>query len=246
MAIRELSMRESTWLDWLLPVDRPGYREFSDQVKKLIVLGEGRWGTSDHILGRIGQEIDLTEGMQPTFAYGFISGDQCDVNISLHEPNDEGQIELVASPQRMETIPLDLQELHRWTYSYWEPGAACPATNKPVREITIPTAEDFVFTLALSAAQRSVWLYDPTSRINRIIPVTNFYNELMLAKEIRDPKIALNQKYLFENLELFTDEDFIRAFKRYNVMHKKAGIALFDNTKKKQNTISGLWKKLFH
>jgi len=244
---RELSAQEHAWIEWLIPVEREGYRIFSEQIKSYLVLGEGRWGVNDFVLGKIGQSIDMTEGMHPTFAFGAILGEQCDVNISIHETNDIGQIEFVVSPIRAEKIPYDLKEIRRWTYSYWKPGDPCPATNTRVREVKLATVGPFSFTLAISAAQHALWLHDPGYGTNRLIPVTNFYNELMSVKEIRDPKIALDHKYLFNYLQLFSDDEFFRAFKRYNVMYKKVNIALFDDDiKKKQNPFVKAFKKYFH
>ena len=241
---RELSTQEHTWLEWLLPTNRDGYRQFREKMEKLVILGEGRWGANDFILGRIGQEIDMSEGMHPTFAFGYIKGEQCDVAISIHEPNDAGQIEMQLSPIRAERIPFDLVEKSRWTYSQWKPGDPCPATNTRVRQIAIPAKGDLAFTVAISAAQKVLWLYNPIDGTNHLIPVTNFYNELMIIRHIRDPKIALDHKYLFEHLNEFSDEDIINAFIHYNVLYRKVNIGLFDQAK--QNRVKAILKRFFH
>src|SRR5512141_2285059 len=95
---RELSAREHAWIQWLLPSERPGYRRLAERIRPLFVIGEGRWGKNDFVLGEIGGAIDLTEGMQPVAAFGVVSGTACKVTLSLHYPNDEGQIEFQISP----------------------------------------------------------------------------------------------------------------------------------------------------
>ena len=54
-----------------------------------------------------------------------------------------------------------------------------------------------------------------------MIPVTNFYNELMLHKNIRDPKVALNTKLMFTDLSNFSDSDLTYAFLTYNTIKTK-------------------------
>jgi len=51
--------------------------------------------------------------------------------------------------------------------------------------------------------------------------VTNFYNELMLQKNVRDPGVALNSKRLFTDLGSFADVEILRAFASYNKVRTK-------------------------
>ena len=57
--------------------------------------------------------------------------------------------------------------------------------------------------------------------MNRQIPVTNYYNELMLHKNIRDPKIALDSNRLFSELAEYSDADLTYAFFTYNTLRTK-------------------------
>lgn len=75
--------------------------------------------------------------------------------------------------------------------------------------------------LAICASDRMMWLYDSRSGVNHPIPVTNYYNELMLHKNIRDPNIALDSKRLFTDHSRFSDTDLILAFKTYNQLRAK-------------------------
>ncbi len=241
MLPRELSAREHAWMQWLLPSDRPGYKRLADRIRPLCVIGEGRWGKNDLVLGEIGGAIDLTEGMQSVAAFGSITGTPCNVTLTLHQPNDAGQIEFQISPSSGERVPPEFTETCRWTYSTWSPGDACPATGTPVREVPLPTRRAG-FRLVIAPQQRVMWLHDPEERVNQIIPVSGFYNELVIGKGIRDPKIALNHALLFSEPERFADADIVDAFKRYNVLYKKIGIALFDSPPERHASV---WEKLF-
>jgi hypothetical protein len=64
-------------------------------------------------------------------------------------------------------------------------------------------------------------VYEQETEINHLIPVTNFYNELMLHKNIRDPKVALDSKRLFLEHEKYSDEDIAYAFLTYNRIRTK-------------------------
>jgi hypothetical protein len=221
---RSLSARETAWLDVLLPSDRPGYARFRRSLDDLTVLGEGRWGSDDFILGRPGQEIDRTEGMLPVMAYGEIictadDGAAFTITLAVHQPNDDDMIEFQVGVLGLDTIPERWSESARWSYSQWKPGAPCPATGAPVREIVLDAAGELL--LVISPAKRVLWLYDSRTMVTTLVPVTNFYNELMLLKGVRDPKIALDHKRLFTDLAGFTDMELHDAFARYNVGFRK-------------------------
>ena len=54
-----------------------------------------------------------------------------------------------------------------------------------------------------------------------MIPVSGFYNELMLQTGVHDPKIALDPKHLFELQDAQSDSELIRAFSSYNKLRNK-------------------------
>jgi hypothetical protein len=54
-----------------------------------------------------------------------------------------------------------------------------------------------------------------------LIPVTNFYNELMVHKRIRDPRVALAPARLFEDLDRHSDIDLRSAFVSSNAMTRR-------------------------
>jgi hypothetical protein len=210
---------EADWLRFLLPEDRPGYRDLRSRLEGLVVLGEGRWGEGDLVLGRPGQEIDLEAGMEPVAAFGQILGDGEEVvTLTLHQPDDEGRIEFQIGGVESGAALSGVRERSRWSYSYWSPGAPCPATGGRVREIELIPGE---LALAISPAARSLWLFDRIALTNRLLPVTNFYNELVMSLGIRDPRLALDHTRLFTENGSFTDGDLRNAFIRYNSTFRK-------------------------
>jgi hypothetical protein len=64
-------------------------------------------------------------------------------------------------------------------------------------------------------------VYEDSNQVIRLIPTTNYYNELMLHKNIRDPKRAFDSRRLFTELDTFTDGDLTYAFLTYNKLKTK-------------------------
>jgi hypothetical protein len=126
-------------------------------------------------------------------------------------------------------MPEDFQEESRWSYSGWLPGKLCPATGSPVREIPLDRAAEIL--LVVSPEKRVLWLYDAHTMVVTLVPVTNFYNELMLLKGIRDPKIALDHKRFFTSLDDYSDADLRDAFSRYNTTFRKVARERLDVAK---------------
>jgi hypothetical protein len=221
---RALTGQELAWLDFLLPADRPGYAEARHHLDGLLVLGEGRWGAGDFILGNPAGEIDPTEGMRPVVSYGELAGHAADgkvdtITLAIHEPNSEGLVEFQVASVSGASVPEGFVAESRWSYSYWSPGENCPATGEPVREIPLNDASDLL--LVISPAKRVLWMFDAVQRTSRLIPVTNFYNELMLLKGIRDPSIAFDHHRLFTGMNGYADSDLRAAYIRYNNTFRK-------------------------
>ncbi len=57
--------------------------------------------------------------------------------------------------------------------------------------------------------------------MNTLLPITNFYNELVMSLGIRDPQIALDHKRLFTAPGSFSDDNLRTAFLRYNSAFRK-------------------------
>ncbi len=70
--------------------------------------------------------------------------------------------------------------------------------------------------LVISPVHKKIWLHNFEDEVNYLLPVTNYYNYLMIVKNIRDPKIILNNKLLFKELNSYSDEELMLAFISYN------------------------------
>lgn len=235
-------------INWLLPESSSFYSEFRKKISSKIILGEGRWGKGDFLFGKLGDAIDTTEGMKPVVAFGEINFQNEDlefvISVSIHEPNNDGIIELQISPDFFDFIYLgfalptleqfnnsifgDFKIVKKWTYSYWQPNQNCPAYATELRIVDITNSEIF---LAFSKELKSIWAYDTLAKNNVIIPLTAYYNTLMLHKEITTPSRVLNPKTLFNELHLYSDLDLKNAFVLYNNEKKKIPLNRFEANK---------------
>ena len=220
---RLLTEREQEWIEWILPADRSGYRRYREIVQSLVVLGEGRRGHGEIILGKENASIDLESPLPAVFAFGVIETNFGTLTITLREVQDD-QISVEMVSNRGDFIPEEFEEFRRWTYSTWNPRSNCPQCLNPVREISIHTSSGEQFILAICVNDKRLWVHDVTSKVNKLIPVTNYYNELMLHKNIRDPKIALDSKRMFTDLATYSDEELVYAFLTYNAFRTKVHI----------------------
>lgn len=222
---RPLSGREREWIEWVLPKGRPEYERHLDRVNSMVVIGEGRRGKGEIILGRSGTSPDFSAPLAPVLAYGAIETNQGTISLTLREMFDD-QISIEIVSHRAEEIPANFEEVRRWTYSTWTPGEKCPQCLKAVREIPMHTVDvsHELLVLAICPTDRRLWVYDSTLKVNRLIPVTNYYNELMLHKNIRDPQIALDSQRLFTHLSEYSDSDLTYAFLTYNKIKTKVHV----------------------
>jgi hypothetical protein len=236
---RALTPTEADWLRFLLPDDRPGYRSLRLLVEPMVVLGEGRWGEGDLVLGADGQQIDLEAGMEPVAAFGEIRGEGGErITLTLHQPDDEGRIEF----QIGSFVSHDpFHERSRWSYSYWTPGAPSPSTGEKVREIELIAGE---LLLAIAPVERALWLFDAGPGTSTLLPITNFYNELVISLGIRDPKLALDHTRLFTENSSFSDADLRMAFIRYNSVFRKVDPERFSMGEPEQPASSSLGNRL--
>src|SRR5690242_3935047 len=94
MLPRSLTHTELEFIRWLLPEHSSVYTTTLKQIEKGSVLGEGRWGAGDLMIGNPNTSIDLTLGMTPVIAYGECIIGAEKLTISIHEPNIDDQIEI--------------------------------------------------------------------------------------------------------------------------------------------------------
>jgi mono/diheme cytochrome c family protein len=220
---RPLTARERAWLEWILPADRPGYAAFRASIEGLQIIGQGRRGEGEVVLGPSGAAPDLEPPLGAVFSYGAIETNFGTISVTVREPV-EGQASLEIVSHRADRVPDEFEEARRWTYARWNPGEACPQCAHPPREVAMRAGAGERLVLAVCVADRRLWVHSSASLVNRLIPVTNFYNEIMLHKNIRDPKIALDSRRLFADLGSFTDGDLARAFETYNALKTKVHV----------------------
>lgn len=209
---RELTSREKSWLFAALPESKLGYKQYRDIIENLFVLGCGRFGEGNLILGENGDTIDLDVSSAPILAVATITFDVAKIYVTIHE-EFENQIEVDIKGTGVDKIPDDLHQSKVWTYSYWVPGEKAPFDKSVIREVHI--VKDKI-VLAIAPVHKKVWVYNSLSGINHFIPVTNYYNEMMILMNNNDSETALNPGRLFTNLDEFTDEQLIQGFLVYN------------------------------
>ena len=217
---RSLRPKELDLLETVLPVDRPGYRALRTRLETMSVLGEGRRGEGDLVLGIPGDTPDVEAPLPPVIAYGVVETTLESYTITVRE-EAAGQINVEIVSGSARGIPDHYEEKRRWTYSWWAPGGPSPATGTPVREVRIDPA----VTLAFAPAEKRIWIHERTTGVVRLIPITNFYNELMVRRGIRDPRIALVPALLWENLKSFSDGDLRAAFVACNAVRQRVHLS---------------------
>jgi len=217
---RKLKSQEREWLYTALPEKKLGYMQYREIIDGLAVIGFGRFGGGNLILGNEGDIIDLEVSSAPIFAVSNISFKKTNIYVTIHEES-ERQIEIDLKIDNEKNIPDNLNQSKIWTYSNWIPGEKAPHDNSRVREIHLVENE---VVLTIAPRHKKIWVYNSRSGINHFVPVTNFYNEMILQTEIKDPVIALNHGRLFTNLDEFTDEQLAAGFLTYNRHWKRVDL----------------------
>ncbi len=209
---RSLSHTEAEFIHWLLPDHSSVYVQLAETIRASSVVGEGRWGTGDLMIGT-NTQIDLTLGMMSVVAYGeCLIGDQ-KLTISIHEPNIDDQIEVQFS---IYPLPDNPQVISGWTYSYWKPGMPCPESGNAVREVAMHYKTGAAkYSLVFSPARKALWLFHHDTSYNEVLPITGFMDELLRTHNIREIETISKPAALFEQLDKYSDDDIRRAFWEY-------------------------------
>ena len=233
---RKLKELERELLFSILPSDKPGYERYRNRIEEKFVLGFGRFGETNLVLGNKEDEITIRDASSSIFASGSIIYDEGKIEISINEENED-KIEFDISPKDYELV-FKRKEIKRWNYSEWIPGQKSPREKSYVREVIISPGK---YTLAISPEEKRIWFHESDSGINYLIPLSNYYNQLMIQKNIRDPKIALKPNLFFGNgtgnHSDYTDIDLRNTFISYNKYLKKLDIKeepIASNTKGKR------------
>lgn len=234
---RKLRPKERDLLEFVLPAESPGYAELRNLIRNMIVLAEGRRGKGNFVLGNPGDVADIVSPLAPVIAYGVAETTLDTFTVTVREcAGDQIDVEIVSSHGG--EIPDHFEEKRRWTYSEWKPGRPSPASHAAVHEVKINDTLTFV----VAGQEKRLWLHDGATLMNHLIPITNFYNELMLHKGIRDPKIALNSNLLFEQLGSYPDADLRAAFIAYNKLKRRVEIVA-EQVEKRESGIAAFFRR---
>lgn len=217
---RELTSFECELLLWILPEERSGYREYRTYVQEWSVVAQGRRGEGNYILAPVGERVDVESSLPQVLAYGIVETATGQLSVSVRERLDN-QVEFEIFCLNGDVDVTQFREVRRWTLSDWLPLQPCPSCGKSIRVVPMISKQGHKVMLAICAQDQRLWVYDEQTGINHPVPVSNFYNELMLHKNIRDPKTALDAKQLFRQLSLYSDADLAYAFRTYNRLRAK-------------------------
>ena len=214
---RELSRQEKYLLFSVLPEEKPGYLQYRRKINELKVTGYGRFKNNNYILGKTGTKPDLSFSSTPVFAAGTVKVPGNEIDVLINEEIDD-EIEFDLAVKNGNTIPGEIKETDKWSYSEWNPGDKAPDDKKDVREVVISAGQ---YLLVFAPSHKKIWLHENEGGVNYLIPLTNYYNELMRFKRIRDPKQALKPGQLFQKINEFSDDELINAFVLYNKYMKR-------------------------
>ncbi|RPI18297.1 MAG: hypothetical protein EHM58_06120 [Ignavibacteriae bacterium] len=240
---RKLTALEIEQLNFLLPENIDVYNKYRIRIKSLYVIGQGRLGEGNYILGKIGDVPDLSYSSLPVFASGQIVYEDAKVQVTLHEEFDE-QIEFSINIIAGDNVSEDSKVTGGWTYSTWKPGDKSPFTGDELRTVNIAEKKNEML-LVLSKVNHSIWLYEDAKQYNHIIPVTNFINELLRGNTSIDRTKGINMNYIFDNLNKFKDGDFVKALVQYNKQWHKVNLSKIElkPIKEKASLFSKIFRK---
>jgi hypothetical protein len=238
---RYLTEAELSMLFFILPEDIPVYYKYRERITNMLLIGEGRFGEWNYILGFENDQPDLSYASLPVFASGQVILDSASVQVTLHEEYDN-KIEFSINNLSGDVVPASGKITGGWTYSTWIPGEPSPFKNDELREVQISPVKNGL-VLAISKVNRSIWLYEDENKYKHIIPVTNFINELLRGNTTIDRTKGINMNHIFGNLSLFSDNDFKKAMINYNKQWRKLDLSKVESTAGEKK--SGLFSRIF-
>lgn len=240
---RKLTKREIDWILWMLPEDKPGYKAYREMIKEMMVIGYGKFEPDNLILGQPDDKPSEETFFTPVISLGQIETEKAKIQISIHKPY-KNQIQIDIVNLLGDFIPDEFTEIKRWSYAYWNPGEKSPATNQAVREVKIFSKTEHDLILVISPSDKKIWLHEVSSGINYIIPVTNFFNELLRQnREFMDRTTGLNVNLIFENNDKFSDAQINNAFINYNKLFAKVDVTLYEKVNEKRGLFQFLRKR---
>lgn len=227
---RKLNDNEKRFILSVLPENKPGYKAVWENIKDLYVIGFGNFGSGDLILGNKEDKPDRSGPSSPVFAVGTIKYSELEIDIIIHE-QVENNIEVEISYSNNEQNLNKLSLINQWSYSDWSPGKNAPGDNSIVREVVLVSD---MYIIAIAPKHKRLWVHDYNTGVNHLIPVSNFYNHLMIVKGIKKSDAVFKPALLFQELDTFTSNEIISAFLLYNkyLKHIDLDYSLFNNDQK--------------
>ena len=237
---RKLDDWELEILFQILPQDKPKYNAFRKNFSDFFLIGTSRFGEGNYILANKNDKVDLTAPASNVFAAGIVITDKDKYDITIHEVF-ENEIEIDFISEKNKIVTESEKIIDSKSYSNWKPGDKSPFSNSNVREVHLIKNE---VVIAVCSDEKKIWTYDASTQFNFVIPLTNFYNEIIRVKGERNPETALKPKLLFEKPEMFTDEEIGQGFLLYNKFMKKMNIdySIFKDVEKQKTSF---WDKIF-
>lgn len=206
---RKLTASERTILFSILPDGKTGYKNYRSLIDKFYLIGEGRFGNGNLILGELDKLSDPFISSSSVFALGNIFTADEDYYIVIHSI-DEGAIEIQIDPYPVNNEIVITKVV---SYSDWVPGMKSPEKNSKVYQYLIKEKE---YILAICPLSKKIWLHEYITGVNHIIPKSNFINELMQLQKVTKDKSLINPANFFENINKFSDNEIKLSFLLYN------------------------------
>lgn len=220
---RDLSALEQKLLLWILPADRAGYAVYRKFVNQWNVAAMRPRAEGCYVMTAPGSSPDLDASPPQIIAVGLIEGPAGVLTVNVRELQSS-QLEFEISGQADQEIVSNFERLRKRTLSSWSPARRCPFCDGRVREVVIAARSGRTFVLALCPLDQRMWIHDDLKEMNIPVPVTGFYNELMLQAGIQDPGIALQSRRLFTDLDAYSDVLLSRAFEAYNRARRRVDL----------------------
>lgn len=206
---RKLTASERTILFSILPDGKTGYKNYRSLIDKFYLIGEGRFGNGNLILGELDKLSDPFISSSSVFALGNIFTTDEDYYVVIHSI-DEGAIEIQIDPYPVKNEIVITKVV---SYSDWIPGMKSPENNSKVYHYLIKEKE---YLLAVCPLSKKIWLHEYSTGVNHIIPKSNFINELMQLQKVTKDKSLINPSNFFENINKFSDNEIKLSFLLYN------------------------------
>lgn len=236
---RKLSQTELKLLFAILPEEKPAYKKYHYRLTELFVIGNGRFGSNNLILGNLSDEPDTTLPSSPVFSFGEIVFSGKKFEVIIHEEEEEKiEIELPDVSEFGSFSQPVFDSIN--SIAFYSPLEA-NKKYEPNRKVELINGEfylSFIFNI------KKIIVTDLKNGYNALIPVSNYYNELMFVKNIRDPKTALKPQLLFNEIEKYSDRDLAEAFIYYNKLFRRVNLNIIQKTVNPP-VKEGFFKKLF-